>query len=67
MAASTKAEKTHNVWIIYDGRFHHDPDSASIVEVCHSRREARQSLRNHPADYVAVEEEVVEDAKVSRP
>ena len=66
MAASTKAEKTHKVWIIYDGRFHHDPDSASIVEVCHSRREAKQSMRNHPSDYVVVETEVEAEDNVSR-
>ena len=46
------------VWIIYDGRYPHDPQGASIAEICGSMKEAKKALKETwPDDYVIVEEE----------
>ncbi len=43
-------------WVIYDGRYHTDEDSAQIAVVCDSLKEAEKEMRKFPDDYVIVEE-----------
>lgn len=46
-------------WVIYDGRYHSDPDRASIAEICDSEKEAKKRLKQDwPKDYVIVEEDM---------
>jgi len=48
--------KKNKKWVIYDGRYHFDDGVSQIVEVCDSLAEAKQAMKNHPKDYVIVEE-----------
>jgi hypothetical protein len=37
-------------WIIWDGRYHTDPDRAIACEVCSSRKEAEQNAPDYGDD-----------------
>ena len=45
-------------YLIYDGRYNIDPDRAVCLEICDSRKEAEESIKDFGDDSVIVEEEL---------
>lgn len=43
------------VWILYDGRYLNDENSAIVYEVCHSLQEAKENASSYGTDTVIVE------------
>ena len=44
------------IYLIYDGRYHSDPDRAMVLESCTTKSEAMESLKHWPSDSVLVKE-----------
>ena len=38
---------TETIYMLYDGRYYNDPDSAIVFEVCESLKEAKESAPDH--------------------
>lgn len=45
-------------YLIYDARYHTDPDRAVVFEVCDSLEEANNSKDDYGTDCVVVKEEI---------
>ncbi len=51
-------------WLIYDGRYHLDQESAIVLSVAHSLKEARRDMQGLPKDSVIVETTMKQDGTV---
>jgi hypothetical protein len=40
-------KKTKKVYLLFDGRYHSDPDRAICLEMCESLSEARESINDY--------------------
>jgi len=47
--------KKEKIWLLYDGRYRTDPDSAICYEVCESLKEAQENANDYGNDTVIVE------------
>ena len=44
-------------YLIYDGRYHSDPERAIVMEICDTLKEAKENYREHGDDTVIEEVE----------
>jgi len=56
-------KKGDKQYIIYDGRYHTEPDDATVMTMCNTLKEAQNDKSDYGTDCVIVECEVQADGK----
>jgi hypothetical protein len=50
-------------YLIYDGRYHSEPEKAVVMSICETKEEAEREKVSFGDDCVIVEEDLTESAK----
>ena len=50
-------------YLIYDGRYHSDPEAAMVMSICSSLKEAQEESPEYGSDCVIEENELQKDGK----